>query len=102
MNMAAITVNVEQNDKETFSSVCSRMGMNISTAINIFIKAVNRTRSIPCKVEAEEEYNDETLAACQEALDINSGKIKAKRYDSVKDMMNDLLCVAEPKSEKNP
>lgn len=39
--MAAITVNVEQSDKDTFNSICAKMGMNISTAINIFIKAVN-------------------------------------------------------------
>ena len=36
--MAAITVNVEQKDKETFNSICAKMGMNISTAINIFIQ----------------------------------------------------------------
>ena len=98
--MAAITVNVEQKDKETFNSICAKMGMNISTAINIFIKAVNRTRTIPFKIRAEEEYNDETLAACKEALDINSGKIKAKRYDSFREAMADMdLCVAEPEPE---
>lgn len=42
--MAAITVNVEAEDKERFSSICGMMGMTISTAVNIFIKAVNRTR----------------------------------------------------------
>jgi len=89
--MAAITVNVEQKDKDTFNSICAKMGMNISTAINIFIKAVNRTRTI-----------DETLAACKEALDISKGKIKAKRYDSVKEMMNDLLAVAEDEPEYKP
>lgn len=98
--MAAITVNVEQKDKETFNSICAKMGMNISTAINIFIKAVNRTRTIPFKIRAEEEYNDETLAACKEALDISKGKIKAKRYDSFKEAMADMdLCVAEPEPE---
>ena len=45
--MAAITVNVEQEDKELFNTICNKMGMNISTAINIFIKKVNATRSIP-------------------------------------------------------
>ena len=100
--MAAITVNVEQSDKDTFNSICAKMGMNISTAINIFIKAVNRTRTIPFKIRAEEEYNDETLAACKEALDISKGKIKAKRYDSVKEMMNDMLAVAEDEPEYKP
>ncbi len=45
--MAVISVNVENDDKNSFGTICSDLGMNISTAINIFIKAVNRTHSIP-------------------------------------------------------
>ena len=40
--------------------------------------------------------------ACKEALDISKGKIKAKRYDSVKEMMNDMLAVAEDEPEYKP
>ena len=53
------------------------MGMNISTAINIFIKTVNRTRSIPFTIEAEEEFNEETIAALEEFRAISEGKIPA-------------------------
>lgn len=98
--MAAITVNVDSGDKELFSSICERMGMNISTAVNIFIKAVNREHGIPFKVEAEEIYNEETLAACKEARDISEGRVPAKRYDSVKKMMDDILCAAENTPEQ--
>ena len=56
--MAAITVNVEQEDKELFNTICNKMGMNISTAINIFIKKVNATRSIPFSIELEPEWNE--------------------------------------------
>ena len=95
-NMAAITVNVEQEDKELFNSICNKLGMNISTAINIFIKKVNATRSIPFSLELEPEWNEETLAACKEALDISEGRIPAKRYDSWEEAVKDLeLSVAE-------
>ena len=98
--MPTITVNVEAEDKEQFNAICSKLGMNISTAVNIFIKKVNSTRSIPFKLEVEEEYNEETLAACREALDISEGRIKAKRYDSFQEAMDDLrLCVAEDEPE---
>ena len=36
------------------------------------------------------KYNDVTLAAMQEARDIASGKIKAKSYSSVKEMVAEL------------
>ena len=97
--MAAITVNVEQEDKELFNTICNKMGMNISTAINIFIKKVNATRSIPFSIKLEPEWNEKTLAACKEALDISEGRIPAKRYDSVSDMMDDILNVAEDTPE---
>lgn len=45
--MAVISVNVESEDKNSFSVICAELGMNVSTAINIFIKAVNRTHGIP-------------------------------------------------------
>ncbi|MCL2284726.1 MAG: hypothetical protein FWC26_15530 [Fibromonadales bacterium] len=39
----------------------------------------------------EPEYNEETLAAMQEARDIMSGKIKAKTYSTVEEMHADIL-----------
>jgi len=38
----------------------------------------------------EPEYNEETLAAMQEALDIMDGKIKVKSYKTVEEMESDL------------
>ena len=93
--MATITVNVDSEDKERFNEICSKLGMNISTAVNIFIKKVNSTRAIPFKLEVEE-----TLAACREAMAISEGKIPAKRYDSFQEAMEDLgLYAAEPEPE---
>ena len=98
--MPTITVNVDSEDKERFNEICAKLGMNISTAVNIFIKKVNSTRSIPFKLEVEEEYNEETLAACREAMAISEGKIPAKRYDSLQEAMEDLgLYAAEPEPE---
>ena len=98
--MAGLTINVDQTDKELFSSICNKMGMNVTTAITIFIKTVNRTRKIPFEIEAETEFNDETIAALKESLDIQKGKIQAKSYSDVKDMLSDLS-IAEDKPEYN-
>ena len=88
--MSSITVNVEQEDKELFNTICNKMGMNISTAINIFIKKVNATRSIPFSIELEPEWNEETLAAFEESKAIWEGKAFAKWYDTWEDARQDL------------
>jgi hypothetical protein len=38
----------------------------------------------------EPEYNEETLAAMQEALDIVDGKIEAKVYSSIEELDTDI------------
>jgi hypothetical protein len=38
----------------------------------------------------ESEYNEETLAAMQETLDIMDGKIEAKEYDTMEELYADI------------
>lgn len=46
---------------------------------------------VPMFEEDEPQYNEETLAAMQETLDILDGKVKAKRYKTVEEMHADIL-----------
>jgi len=45
---------------------------------------------LPLFEESQSEYNEETLAAMQEALDIVDGKIKTKQYSTVEEMHADI------------
>ena len=47
MAQATITARVDANDKIEFDAFCSNVGLNTSTAINIFVKAVLREKRIP-------------------------------------------------------
>ncbi|MBQ0050985.1 MAG: type II toxin-antitoxin system RelB/DinJ family antitoxin [Treponema sp.] len=59
--MAVVSVNVENADKNSFSKICADLGMNVSTAINIFIKAVNRTHGIPFELTTAVGKNKKEL-----------------------------------------
>lgn len=59
--MAVVSVNVENADKNAFSMICADLGMNVSTAINIFIKAVNRTHGIPFELTTAVGNNKKEL-----------------------------------------
>lgn len=77
--MAAITINVDAKDKETFTKVCSSLGLNITSAINAFIKATNRRNGIPFELNANDSafYSEENIAhilAAVERLKSNNGK----------------------------
>ena len=53
-NMAQVTVsaNLDEQDKINFDAFCSSVGMNMSTAINLFVKAVLRENRIPFEISA--------------------------------------------------
>ncbi len=61
--MAVVSINVNENDKNSFSSICSELGMNVTTAITIFIKAVNRTHSIPFNITTNQSPQKKELTA---------------------------------------
>ena len=50
MAQTTITVRVDSTDKSKFDNFCSNVGINTSTAINMFVKAVLRENRIPFEI----------------------------------------------------
>lgn len=50
MALATITARVDETDKANFDSFCSNVGLNTSTAINLFVKAVLCENRIPFEI----------------------------------------------------
>lgn len=85
--MATINIRVDEELKNKSEKIFSELGLGITGALTIFLKAVVRTNSIPFPLEIP---NKETLNAFKEVDDISSGKVKAKKYSSVADLRKDL------------
>lgn len=51
MDQSILSVRVNSNDKKSFENFCSSTGMNVSTAINMFIKAVLREQKLPFEIK---------------------------------------------------
>lgn len=47
MNKINLTVSVDNDDKESFNALVSELGLNISAAINMFIKQSIRNQALP-------------------------------------------------------
>ena len=63
--------------------------LSTTEAINIFLHQVILTGGLPFEVK-NPQYNDETLAAIREARDIIAGKVPAKSYNNIAELMEDL------------
>ena len=53
-NMESLTLNVrvDAKDKKNFEQFCNSVGMNVSTAVNMFIKAVLREQKLPFEIKS--------------------------------------------------
>ena len=51
MESININVRVDADDKKGFEQFCNNVGMNVSTAINMFIKAVLREQKLPFEIK---------------------------------------------------
>jgi len=85
--MATINIRVNDDLKEQTERVLSEIGLGMTSALTIFLKAVVRTNSIPFPLEIP---NDKTLKAFKEADEITSGKLKAKKYTTTAELRKDF------------
>ena len=77
MEAQNITFRMDKADKQQFERIVSEIGLNLSSAFNIFAKAVIRERAIPFKLQIERdcEPNEETLRIIDENEKSGGGEI---------------------------
>jgi DNA-damage-inducible protein J len=85
-----ISVQVDAYDKEVANGILKKLGLNMSTFVNMAIKQLINKDGIPFEV-TNPKPSKELIAALQEGEDILDGKIKTKGYHDVKKMFEDIL-----------
>jgi DNA-damage-inducible protein J len=50
MEAVNVTIRVDKETKREFDAFCENVGMNITTALNMYMKAVIRNRELPFRV----------------------------------------------------
>ncbi len=86
---SAISVQVDTHDKEIANSILKNLGLNMSTFVNMAIKQLIYRDGLPFEAR-NPKPSRELLEALQEGEDILSGKVKAKSYHNMYEMLEDL------------
>ena len=86
---ATINMRIEPTIKAQAEDVFSSFGISVTDAINIFLHASIMEGGFPFQPK-QPRYNRETLLAMQEAREIMDGKIEAKRYTSLSELMDEM------------
>lgn len=79
-----ITIRVEDKVKKEAGDIFKEVGMDMSTAINVYLKQVIRSKGIPFNVSAEIP-NEVTLQAIKDA---ENGEMAS--FSSIDELMEDL------------
>lgn len=82
MAQTNLSVRVDEQDKKSFEMFCNETGMNVSVAINMFIKSVLREHKLPFEIKADPFYSESNREYLEKIVaDINSGKAKIIEHD---------------------
>lgn len=77
MALATLTARVDQKDKADFDTFCSNVGLNTSTAINLFVKAVLREKRIPFEISQTPDpfFSESNMAYIKKSVqELKEGK----------------------------
>lgn len=88
-NAINMSFRVDKDLKKQADELFKNLGMNTSVALNMFLTQSVREQSIPF-TPTMNVSNKRLLNALEEVEQIESGKVKAKRYQSFEDALKDL------------
>ena len=81
-----LNIRIDADLKKQSEEIFNELGLNMSTALTVFLRQTVRSRGIPFEMRLNIP-NEETLAAIQ---DVNMGRNMSRQFNSVKELMEDL------------
>lgn len=86
MATSNINIRVDSKLKAEAEELFGKIGMNMSTAMNVFLRQAIRYGGIPFEIRVS-EANETTRCAIN---DVDNNRDLSKSFDSVKELMEDL------------
>lgn len=86
MAQANLSVRIDENDKKSFERFCNETGMNVSVAINMFIKTVLREHKLPFEIKTDPFYSKTNIEYLEKRIeDIDNGKAKLEEHELIEE-----------------
>lgn len=89
MAKVSTNISIDAEIKAQAQELFADFGMDLSTAINIFLRQAIRENAIPFTI-TRDVPNDETIAAMDEYYEMKAHPEKYKRYASFEEIMNEV------------
>lgn len=93
MAKVSTNINLEPDLKKSAQELFSDLGLDLTTAVTLFLKQSVREQAIPFEIRRNVP-NAETIAAMDEFSEMKAHPEKYKRYSSFKDAIDEVLADA--------
>ena len=64
-----ITIRIDEDLKQRFEAFCDDVGMNVTTAVTMFIKASLRENALPFAVKSDPFYSEANMAHVRKGIE---------------------------------
>ena len=85
MSKTSISIRLDSEVKEQAQQVFNNLGMDMTTAINIFLRQAIQYQGLPFDVRL-----DENRKLLQVVMDVDQNRNMSQSFESVSDLMEDL------------
>ena len=85
MSKTSMSIRLDREVKEQAQQVFSHLGMDMTTAINIFLRQAIQYQGLPFDVKI-----DENRKLLQVVTDVEQNRNMSRSFESVSDLMEDL------------
>ena len=85
VKMATVTARVDENVKKEAETLFKKMGLNMSTAMNLFLKKCILERGIPFELKISNKETRKVLEKVEKGIGLS------KIFDSIDKMMENLI-----------
>lgn len=68
MAQATLTARIDPIDKKNFETFCNTVGLTVSSAINLYVKAVLQKQKLPFEISADPFCNEENLNMLRQSI----------------------------------
>lgn len=83
-----VNFRIDEDVKKNMEEVCSKMGLTMTAALNIFINKVTMERRIPFEITAESDpfYSDSNMRYLEKKMtDYKEGRLELSEHDLLED-----------------
>ena len=90
MAQTLVNFRIDEKTKKEMEQICDELGMNVTTALNIFIKKMIREKRIPFDVSVDPFYSESNIKALEESKrELEKGDVVVKTLKELEAMENE-------------